>query len=200
MEAREIYISPEEYLAWEREADFKSEYVNGRIYAMAGASRAHNRITSNAHAFLFAQLRGGRCEPFMADMRLKVRATGLYAYPDVMVACDGARYESDGLDTLLDPTVLIEVLSPSTEAWDRTGKFAHYRYLPSLREYLLIAQDRMHVEVFARRGEQWLFTEFNRPDEIVRLESIGCDLALSDLYERVDLPDNPTPWPNQPPR
>lgn len=191
MEAREIYISPEEYLAWEREADFKSEYVNGRIYAMAGASLAHNRITGNVHAFLFAQLRGGPCEPFMADMRLKVRATGLYAYPDVMVACDDARYETDGLDTLLDPTVLIEVLSPATEVWDRTGKFAHYRYLPSLREYVLIAQDRMHVEVFARRGEQWLFSELSRPDDVLRLESIGCDLALSEIYERVDLPENP---------
>src|SRR5262245_46847116 len=129
-------VTPEQYLVLERKADFKSEYLNGYIIAMAGASREHNLIAGNLHGELRSQLKGRPCETYVSDMRVFIDRTGLYTYPDIVAVCGEARFQDDGVDTLLNPTVIVEVLSDSTERYDRGRKFGHYRQLPSLREYV----------------------------------------------------------------
>jgi Uma2 family endonuclease len=181
--------TPEEYLTLERQAEYKSEYLDGQIYAMTGASREHNVITLNTAAELRAQLRGRPCEVYAADMRVKVSETGLYTYPDVVAVCGDRRFEDAHVDTLLNPTVFIEVLSESTEAYDRGRKSAQYRRLESLAEYVLIAQDRMHVECYSRQGEHWVLTEVSEPDGSFTLQSLAGTLRLRDIYERIEFPD-----------
>lgn len=182
------YITPAEYLAAERKAAEKSEYINGHVYAMAGASRVHNLIALNAASELRAQVRGRPCEVYANDMRVKVERTGMYTYPDVVGLCDGPRFEDDSVDTLLNPAVIIEVLSPSTERYDRGEKFAHYRRLESLREYILIAQDIRRVEHYRREGDSWVLTEISEPDAALDIPSLSATLRLSDIYDRVEFP------------
>lgn len=187
------YYTPEQYLALERKAEYKSEYINGEIYAMSGASREHNLIGGNIFAALHSQLRGEPCEVYSSDMRVKVHHTGMYTYPDVAVVCGEPRFEDKVLDTLVNPTVIIEVLSPSTEAYDRGDKFAHYRRLESLTDYVLVAQDKVRVEHFARsndRSGEWIFTEVSDLDGTLRLASIGCEMALRDIYDKIKFPNN----------
>jgi Uma2 family endonuclease len=180
------YISPEEYLRRERLAEYKSEYLNGEIFAMTGASRQHNRITINISSSLNQQLRGRPCEVYAVDMRVKVRASGLYTYPDVAVACGEPQFEDDFVDTLVNPTLLIEVLSQSTERYDRIAKTSYYRTIDSLMEHLLVAQNEVRVEQYSREAnDQWLLTEHLALDSAVNLPSIGCTLTLSDVYERI---------------
>ena len=144
--------TPAEYLVRERAAEYKSEYVNGFIVAMTGASRAHNVITANVGGEVRVQLKGRPCEVYIAGMRVKVSLTGAYRYPDIVVACGDIAFEDAELDTLLNPVLIVEVLSPTTEAADRGEKFAHYRRLASLQEYLLVAQDVPRIEQFVRQG------------------------------------------------
>ncbi len=179
-------ISLEDYLAAERQAETKSEYLNGDVFAMSGASREHNLIVWNLSGSLYAQLRGRGCEAYVGDMRVHIPATGLYTYPDIAVVCGEPRFEDGELDTLLNPTLLIEVLSPSTEGYDRGKKAAHYRALDSLREYLLVSQEEVRVELLTRQEDgHWLLSEASRLEETVSLGSIGCTLRLADVYERV---------------
>ena len=187
------FLTPEEYLEIERKAEFKSEYYHGEMFAMAGASRPHNLLTANAAAQIHGQLRGRPCEMYSSDMRVCVAATGLYTYPDVVVACETPRFLEDAVpDTLVNPTVIIEVLSASTEAYDRGKKFDHYRALESLREYVLVSSDRVQIERYARQpGGQWLLTAVNRLEDSIDLESAGCTLSLSEVYERVEFPEAP---------
>ena len=181
-------LSPEEYLAAERLAPVKSEYVNGEVFAMAGASVQHVLIAANLVGELRAQLKGRDCRVFSADLRVKVSDSGLYTYPDVAVVCGPLVFDDDRQDTLLNPMVLIEVLSESTKDYDRGGKFELYRALDSLREYVLVAQDRPHVEHFLLQDDgRWLFEETNQPDASVALPSIGCVLALREVYDKVAL-------------
>ncbi len=183
--------SPEEYLALERKAEYKSEYVNGGVFAMSGASREHNLIAVNVSAEIRSQFRSRPCEVYMSDMRVKVHSTGLYTYPDVVAVCGAPRFEDEHVDTLTNPTVIVEVLSPSTEGYDRGEKFAHYRRLESLQDYVLIAQDKVRVEHFARHNGssgQWVLTEISDPDGTLHMASIGCVLALRDVYDRVASP------------
>lgn len=175
----------EEYLALERKAEYKSEFVNGMIVGLAGATRQHNLIAGNVFGEVRAQLRGRTCEVYMSDIRVKVDPTGLYTYPDVVVACGDIRFEDEHVDTLLNPTLIVEVLSPSTEAYDRGEKFAHYRRLETLQEYVLVSQDKVRIESYVRQGAQWLLSEASGGDEMVRLESIGCGLVLRDVYDKV---------------
>ncbi|MDZ7621730.1 MAG: Uma2 family endonuclease, partial [Candidatus Competibacteraceae bacterium] len=128
------------------------------------------------------------CLAYVNDMRVKVSATGLYTYPDVAALCGEPQFEDEQMDTLLNPSVIIEILSPSTEAYDRGDKFAHYRRLPSLMEYVLIAQDKVRVEHYIRQGSSWVLTERNSLDETLYLASIQCEIALRDIYAKVDLP------------
>jgi Uma2 family endonuclease len=192
MTAPEPYVTPEEYLERERAAKVKSEYYDGRIYTMSGASRQHVRITVNTLASFHRQLRGRPCDAYSSDMRLNVSATGLYTYPDVAALCGEPRFVDDAFDTLLNPAVLVEVLSDSTEAYDRGRKFEHYRRIDTLRDYLLVAQDRVHVEHRALDADgRWTIAELSLLEDVVELPSIECTLLLADLYERVELPPRP---------
>jgi len=183
------HFSPEEYLAFERRNEFKSEYLHGQIFAMTGASRRHNLIAGNLFADLHSQLkRNRRCEVFANDMRVRVPVDDLYTYPDVVVVCGQPQLEDRELDTLLNPVVLVEVLSESTEAYDRGVKFEQYRTLESLTDYLLIAQDRPHVEHYTRQPDgRWLLSEAQSLQDVLHIGAIGCDLALADVYEKVSL-------------
>ncbi|MDQ5824117.1 MAG: Uma2 family endonuclease [Chloroflexota bacterium] len=193
--AAEPYYSPEQYLAIEREAQSRNEYVNGVIYAMSGASREHNLITGNVFAEIRAQFRGRPCEAYVGDMRVKVSSTGMYTYPDVVAVCGEPVFDDEHVDTLTNPTMIVEVLSPSTEGYDRGEKFAHYRRLETLRDYVLVAQDKVRVEHFVRLDDtsrQWVLTEISEPDGTLHLASIGCNLSLRDIYDRVEFPDSVT--------
>ena len=184
--AARTYLTPEEYLSFERKATTKHEYVAGEIVAMSGASFAHNFITGDIFGELRAQLRGGKCKAATSDMRVKVSKTGSYFYPDVVVFCGEPQAEDNASDTLLNPTVIIEVLSRSTEARDRGEKFWHYQQLASLQEYILVSQDRVCVEHHLREGAYWLRTEFRRLEDVMSLPSIECALHLRDIYDSVD--------------
>lgn len=181
-------LTPLEYLALERQAEFKSEYYHGHVFAMAGGSRQHNLITVNVSSSLHAQLRQRPCTVYSSDQRVKVEATGLYTYPDISVVCGEARFEDEHLDTLLNPTVIVEVLSSSTEGYDRNEKYAHYRKIESLAEYVLISQVRHHVEHYLRQGDgSWRLSETEELSGSIELPSIECDLALGDVYEKVEV-------------
>ncbi|MFB3131096.1 MAG: Uma2 family endonuclease [Rhodothermales bacterium] len=183
----QTYLTPEEYLAFEHEAEVKHEYYAGEIFAFAGASRQHNLIVGNVYAGLHAQLRQRPCEVYASDMRVRVSPTGLYTYPDVVAVCEEARLSDEENDTLLNPTVIVEVLSASTAAYDRGEKFEHYRKLESLKEYLVIAQERHHVERHVRQSEgQWLLSETDSVEDVIELPSIACRLAVADIYEKVE--------------
>ncbi|HZD05565.1 MAG TPA: Uma2 family endonuclease [Longimicrobiales bacterium] len=180
------WISPEEYLDLERRAETKSEYLDGRIYAMAGASRAHNAIVANLVIEIGRQVKGGPCRVYPSDLRVRVSEAGMYTYPDVSVVCGEAELEDEHRDTLLNPTVLIEVLSESTERYDRGRKAEHYRRIGSLQEYVLVAQAEPHVECYRRAGErEWVLTEAVGLDESAQLTAVPCVLLLRDVYDGV---------------
>jgi len=182
------HYTPEEYLAIERNAEYKSEYLNGEIFAMSGASRKHNLIVWNISAALHGQLRKRRYEVYAGGMRVRVSDTGLYTYPDLAIVCDAPRFDDDMFDILLNPQVIIEVLSKSTESYDRGAKFAHYRTIDSLSDYLLISQDKPMVEHYVRHGKKsWLLSEYANPDDVICISSVGCELAIADIYEKTDV-------------
>lgn len=179
-------LSPTMYLALERANEYKSEYINGIMVSMSGASREHNLIVSNVIMTLGPQLKGRSCELYPSDMRVRVPVAKLYTYPDVVVVCGEPQFEDAELDTLVNPTVLVEVLSDSTESYDRGKKFGFYRTLPSFTEYLLIAQDEYHVEHYSRQPDgKWLLTVLDSLDAEVILPSIACHLPMAELYDRV---------------
>jgi Uma2 family endonuclease len=185
-------LTPEEYLALEREADRKSEFWNGEMFAKAGASEPHGLITSNLVIALGTRLRPRGCRVYANDLRLRVSPTGLYTYPDVMVLCERPRFVDDRNDTVVNPILVAEVLSPSTEAYDRGEKFAHYRTLDTLREYLLVAQDRVSVELFMRQPDgAWLLRALRGLDDVLVLPTTGCELPVSEIYAQVDLSPSP---------
>ncbi len=182
----EAILSEDEYLALEREGDTKHEYHGGQIVAMVGASKKHNGIVSSTLSHLYMQLRGGPCRPYANDFRVRVSAASLYTYPDIVVVCGEHQMADDHADTLLNPAVIIEVLSPSTEGYDRGRKFRHYQTIPSLREYVLIAQDAPLIEHFARQADgRWLYAAADGLDTTLALPTIGGTLALADVYELV---------------
>lgn len=186
--AAEMTCPPAEYLALERRSAEKHEYLAGEVFAMTGASRAHNLIVTNLVRELGQQLKRRPCQVFASDMRVKVSASGLYTYPDVVVVCGEARFEDEQVDTLLNPTLIVEVLSDSTEAYDRGEKFEHYRKLPSLAEYLLVAQDRPHLDQFVRQADaQWLLAEWHGRDATVRVPSVDAVLALDEVYDKLEV-------------
>ena len=181
-------VSPENYLTQEREAEFKSEYLNGDVYAMAGASRNHNQITSNLVVSLGGQLATEPCGVYVSDMKVRTRTleTNKYSYPDVVVTCGEELFEDSQGDVLLNPQVIIEVLSNSTEAYDRGLKFFHYQLIPSLQEYLLVSQHYCRVEHYQRRvDKQWIYSEFHQMEDNVPLSTVDCSLKVIDIYRRV---------------
>ncbi len=179
-------MTSEQYLAQERKAEFRSEFYLGETFAMAGASRPHNLVCTNLVRRLAEQFDHRDCEVYQGDMRVKISQTGLYVYPDVVVACEQPEFEDAQLDTLLNPRVLIEVLSKSTESYDRGTKWGHYQSLPSLREYLLVSQASALVELYRRAAdEQWLYVAYHEPSQPILLDSIDCQLQLDQIYAKV---------------
>lgn len=182
-------ITPEEYLALERKAETKGEFFNGEIFAMSGASPAHVLIVTNVVSELRGQLRARNCTVYSTDLRVKVSTSGLYTYPDVVVVCGVPRFEDERADTLVNPKVIVEVLSKSTQDYDRGTKFEQYRTIESFTEYVLIGQDKPHVEHSVRQPDgRWMLEETNRLADQIELTSIGAHLALTDVYEKVELP------------
>lgn len=179
-------ISPEEYLATERRAETKSEYLDGEVFAMTGVTRRHSLVTTNLVRELSQKLIDRPCEVHANDLRVLIPATGLYTYPDVTVVCGEPRFEDHEVDTLLNPILIVEVLSPTTEAYDRGKKFEHYGTIESLAEYVLVSQAAPRVEQFVRQdGGHWLFTATSGLDAKVLLPSIGCEVALAEIYHKV---------------
>lgn len=181
--------SPQQYLALERDTQQKHEYLNGKIFAIGLANERHNLVVGNILASIHLQLRSTPCKVYSSDMRLKVSATGLYTYPDVVALCGEARFDDEQRDTLLNPSLVIEVLSTSTEGYDRGEKFAHYRRIETLAEYLLVSQDKYRIEQYVRQPDnQWLMSENSDLNERIELPSIKCTLLLSDVYDKIPAP------------
>lgn len=181
------HVSPEEYLASERAAEHKSEYLDGEILPMSGASFRHTIIAMSIGGWLITHLRERPCTVHSSDLRVRVSPTGLYTYPDVVVVCGEPQFADDHFDVLLNPTLIVEVLSESTKDYDRGGKFAHYRTLDSLQDYVLVAQDAPHVEHYARQPEgRWLLEETKSLDGEIELTSVGVRLPLSEIYLKID--------------
>lgn len=179
-------FTSEEYLKLEREAEFRHEYLNGEIFEMAGAGKRHNQISVNLIHLIVSQIRERQCTVYGTDMRIKIPNEN-YTYPDVVSLCGSEQFEDETEDTLLNPLLIVEVLSKSTEAYDRGAKFEQYQTIESFREYLLIEQEPFRVEQFVRRDiNTWTYLEFRSPDAVVKLESIGCELALGDIYYKVE--------------
>ena len=187
--AAPTHLTRAEYLAWERKASFKNEYLNGELIAMPGASRAHNRITVNLIRRFGNLLDELAYSLYAGDLRVQAGGADSYLYPDVTIVVGESRFEDDVFDTLLNPAVVIEVLAPSTEARDRGEKFAQYRQLESLQEYILISQESVHVEHYLRQGSQWLLTEFRDIEDVLPIVSADCELPLKHIYRLVTFPD-----------
>lgn len=185
--AARTYLPPEEYIVAERKATLKSEYLSGEIVAMSGASDTHNLITMNTSMGLYNQLIERGCRVYASDMRVGISAGVSYFYPDIAVIYDKPRFEDDVFDTLINPQVVIEVLSDSTANYDRGEKFRRYRQLESLQEYLLISQDQVLVEHYLRQGKQWVLSEFSALENVLPLTSIGAELSLNQIYRFVEL-------------
>jgi len=181
-------LSPAEYLEIERHSEIKHEYINGRMYALPGASEPHIDISLNIVGALRAQMRGRPCKAWAMDMRVNINPTGRYTYPDVVAVCGERRFEDSEVDTLLNPTVIVEVLSDSTQSYDRGEKFDHYRKIESLREYVLVAQNSMRIDHYALRDGQWVFSALTAAEERLSLSSIGCEVGLAEIYEDVEFP------------
>ncbi len=179
------HITPDEYLQRERKAEYRSEYLRGEMFAMAGASANHNLIVLNAGSHLREQLKKKPCRVYPSDLKLRIEATGLYTYPDLSVVCGEPQFESDVCDVLLNPVVLVEVLSDSTEAYDRGKKFEHYRTIPSLKHYILIAQDRHSIDCFSRQvDDSWNLTSCQGLGGKIRLEAINSELVGVEVYDK----------------
>ena len=180
-------MSPDEYLALERQSETRSEYLDGEMFAMAGSSFNHNVIVGNVLGELRQQLKGRPCRVCPNDQRVHVPATGLYTYPDVVVVCGEPRFQDGKMDTLLNPILIVEVLSPNTEAYDRGEKLEHYQTIESLAEYVLVAQDRPRIDQYVRQdGGHWLLTAASSLEASLALPSIQCQLALAEVYDKVD--------------
>ena len=173
------FLSPEQYLAMERKSETKHEYDRGRIIAMAGASREHNLIGGNIARVVGNQFVDRPCEVYSSDMRVRLGEGGPYVYPDVAAVCVDPQFENGEVDTLLNPTLIVEVLSPSTERRDRGRKFDQYRAIDSLQEYVMVAQDEVRIERYARREGEWRYAVLDDLDATLRLDSIACDLPFA---------------------
>lgn len=187
-------VTPEQYLETERKAETKHEYYRGTVYAMSGGSGNHAILIAHLAASLVAALRKKPCSVTVSDMRLRVTPEGLYTYPDAMVFCGEAQYTDPRKDTLLNPTLIIEVLSRSTEAYDRGFKFVQYRTVESLMEYVLVSQTEPRIEVFSRQSNgRWLFEECVGLDAKCHLDSLHCAIDLAEIYEKVNFAPPPVP-------
>ena len=181
------FLTEEQYLEIERKAEFKSEYFQGEMFAMAGAVEAHNLLVGNLITVFNVQLRARGCRSYPSDMRVQVGKARMCTYPDVSVVCDEPQFLDNRRDNLLNPGLIVEVLSPSTEAYDRGRKFDHYKTIDSLKEYLLVSTDRIHADLYTRQADGWLLNSADGPQDSLDLQSIGCRLSLAELYAGIEL-------------
>lgn len=180
-------MTPEEFLVFERPANEKHEYRDGIVVAMSGAKRNHNIIAFNVGGEIQRSLKGKDCEGYPSDMRVFVPASCLYTYPDLVVACGDPVFQDEVLDTLLNPVLIIEILSDSTESYDRGQKFQNYRSIDSLREYVLISPTSANIEKYVKHGDGfWMLSEASGLDSSITLETIDCPLSLTDVYDKVN--------------
>ncbi|AFY40305.1 protein of unknown function DUF820 [[Leptolyngbya] sp. PCC 7376] len=181
-------ISPEEYLAQEEQATERHEYIKGEVQLMTGGTPNHNELSGNLYVSLKLALKKSPYRIFVLDQRLCIPSPQIYTYPDVMVAAKPVVLQEGRKDTLLSACLIAEVLSPSTKNYDRSEKFEYYRSIPDFQDYLLIAQDRVYVEHFVRvEAKKWSLTEYTEIDDVIRLDSVGCEMALADIYEGVEV-------------
>ena len=180
------YLSPEEYLKIERDAVTKSEYYKGEMFAMSGAGLNHNKITTNIIRELGSELKNTDCSIFGSDMRIKVSEKGLFTYPDVSIVKSEIELYDEITDTILNPVVILEVLSKSTQRYDRGGKFMLYKEIDSLEEYILVSQNEIKIEHYIRQNvSDWHKTEINNTEQEIFLKSISCSIKVSDVYFKV---------------
>ena len=178
-------MTPGEYLDFERNSEFKHEFFNGEVFAMTGAKRNHNRINVNLTRKIGNKFEANKfaCDLFSNDMRVKIQDS--YAYPDVVIFCGDAEFEDNEFDTLTNPVVIMEILSDSTEAFDRGKKFSYYQTIPTLKEYILISQKEYYVDQFTRIDDGWKYRSYANPDQVLNMASINCELPLSEIYLNV---------------
>jgi Uma2 family endonuclease len=187
-------LTPQEYLEQERRAEFKSEYYRGEVFAMSGASYEHTLIKDNLAREAGNHLKDGSCRVLTSDLRVKVSPTGLYTYPDVVIVCNEPQFEDSHFDTLLNPRALVEVLSDSTEKYDRGAKFRNYREISSLAEFILIAQDRPLIERYVRQlDEKWILTIFNDLSHTFEFASVAVRMPLFEIYRGIKFPEDAKP-------
>ena len=180
-------LTPDEYLEIERVAEFKSEFFAGEMFAMAGGTPQHSLIATNLAREFGNLLKGGDCAAYNADLRIKIEATGLYTYPDLSVICGPLQFDEGTNDTVINPTVLVEVLSDSTEAYDRGKKFEHYRQIPALKDYLLVSQKEPRIEHFIRQSDGgWLLNEAAGLEASLQLPSLRIAIALGEVFDKVN--------------
>jgi len=181
-------LTEEQYLAMERAAEFKSEFLDGEMFAMSGVSMQHALLQGNIYGELYMRLRGGDCMAFNSDIRVRVSSTGMYTYPDISVVCGKPKLADAHQDNLLNPAVIFEVLSPSTERYDRGLKFQHYRTIGSLQDYVLVDQSKIRIEHFTRQADNtWTLRDYQRLEEELRIDSIAVSIPLARIYDRVEL-------------
>ncbi|MGD9561720.1 MAG: Uma2 family endonuclease [Pyrinomonadaceae bacterium] len=179
-------MTPEEFLAFERASDEKHEYRDGEVVLMSGAKLNHNRISTNLTGLLWQGLKGKDCENYSNDLRVWVPKSRLYTYPDGIVVCGEPQFLDDEFDTLLNPVLIFEILSESTESYDRGRKFKNYRSIDSLKEYVLISQTSPSIEKYTKHGDGfWMLSEASGIDSNITFESIDCTLSLTDIYDKV---------------
>ncbi len=188
--AEKRFPTGEEYLDWERDADFKSEFLRGEIYVMSGAALNHNIIASNLIAGLHGELAGRPCMVLGSDMRVQVESADAYFYPDLSGLCGEFEFHDERQDTYKNPQFVIEILSDSTESYDRGKKFFSYQMLPSLREYVLISQKMVAVEVYRKDGDRWIYRLLKEDDAVLHLESVDCEIPIGEIYRNVKFPIN----------
>ncbi|MGI8469823.1 MAG: Uma2 family endonuclease [Pyrinomonadaceae bacterium] len=180
-------LTPAEYLEFERKSETKHEFFDGEIFAMSGAKRNHNKVMTNISGLVWQHLKGRNCESYSSDMRVFVPETGLYTYPDLVVVCGEPKFQDNIFDTLLNPILLIEVFSDSTESYDRGKKFQHYRSIESLQEYALVSQDEARIEKYVKRGDGfWLLSEAVGLDSEIEFSSIEHRITLVEVYDKID--------------
>jgi len=186
------WISPEEYLNIERRATYRSEYLNGEMFAMAGATRQHNRISSNVVSEINQHIKSRDCNVYSSDLRVHVPSTGYFTYPDIVITCGKEEFTDAYNDVLVNPLVIMEILSDSTASIDRGKKFEQYRELASCVEYLLIEQRTPHIEQYILHDSQeWRYRDIRGIDEQVTIQAIDCTLSLRDIYHKVELLPHP---------
>jgi Uma2 family endonuclease len=189
--ASKVQWTEAQYLEFERASQEKHEFLHGEIYAMTGGSNNHSVITLNTGSHIHMQIRGGSCRTYDSNMRIRVSTKGNYTYPDVSVVCGQPMFLDDKKDTLLNPTLIVEVLSPSTERYDRGAKFRHYQSIDFFRQYVLIVQDAPQIECYTRDDDgKWIYTVAIGLDSTIELTAIGCTLALKDVYENIVFEEN----------